>query len=140
MRGFRPLSLAVATGNTVNQQPTSGNTLNNSTVSQAFTKTDAKIALSVRTKIAKGLLKSSEDDESDHDALWFAYSQKSYWQVFNKDLSRPFRSTDFEPEAIYVYPHQIALSGGLNYRLSGAEVVHQSNGQSLPLSRSWNRA
>lgn len=140
VRGFRPLSLAVATGNTVNQQPTSGNPLNNGVVSQPFSRTDAKIALSVRTKIAKGLLKSSEDDESDHDSLWFAYSQKSYWQVFNKDLSRPFRSTDFEPEAIYIYPHQIALPLGWNYRLSGAGVVHQSNGQSLPLSRSWNRA
>ena len=140
VRGFRPLSLAVATGNTVNQQPTSGNALNNGTVRQPFSKTDAKIELSVRTKIAKGLLKSSEDDESDHDSLWFAYSQKSYWQVLNKDLSRPFRSTDFEPEALYVYPHQIALPLGWNYRLSGAGVVHQSNGQSLPLSRSWNRA
>jgi phospholipase A1 len=140
VRGFRPLSLAVATGSNVNRQPTSGNTLNNGTLAQGFSKTDAKIALSVRTKIAKGLLKSDEADESDHDSLWFAYSQKSYWQVFNKALSRPFRSTDFEPEAIYIYPHQIALPGGWNYRLTGAGVVHQSNGQSLPLSRSWNRA
>ena len=140
VRGLRPLSLAVSTGNTVNQQPTSGNPLNNAAVLRPFSKTDAKIELSVRTKVAKGLLKSSEDDESDHDSLWFAYSQKSYWQVFNKDLSRPFRSTDFEPEAIYIYPHQIKLPLGWNYRLSGAGVVHQSNGQSLPLSRSWNRA
>ena len=139
-RGFRPLSLAVATGNTVNQWPTSDNPLNNPTVSQPYSRTDAKIELSVRTKIAKGLLKSDGDMESDHDSLWFAYSQKSYWQVFNKSLSRPFRSTDFEPEAIYIYPHQIGLPGGWNYRLSGAGVVHQSNGQALPLSRSWNRA
>ena len=140
VRGFRPLSLAVATGHDVNRLPTSGNAANNATVTQPFSKTDAKIELSVRTKIAKGLFKSSEDDESDHDSLWFAYSQKSYWQVFNKDLSRPFRSTDFEPEAIYIFPHQIALPLGWSYRLSGAGVVHQSNGQSLPLSRSWNRA
>lgn len=139
-RGFHPLTLAVSTAGTVNQQPTSGNPLNNAVVPQGFSKTDAKIELSVRTKIAKGLFKSSDDDESDHDSLWFAYSQKSYWQVFNKELSRPFRSTDFEPEAIYIYPHQIGLPFGWNYRLTGAGVVHQSNGQSLPLSRSWNRA
>ena len=140
VRGYRPLTLAVSTSNTINKQPTSGNPLNNAVIPQAFNKPDAKIELSVRTKIAKGLLTSGDDDDSNHDSLWFAYSQKSYWQVFNKDLSRPFRSTDFEPEAIYIYPHQIALPFGFNYRLTGAGVVHQSNGQSLPLSRSWNRA
>ena len=140
LRGYRPLNVAVSTGNTINQLPSSGNPQNSAVVPQRFGKTDAKIELSVRTKVAKGLFKSSETDESDHDSLWFAYSQKSYWQVFNKELSRPFRSTDFEPEAIYIVPHQIELPFGWNYRLSGAGVVHQSNGQSLPLSRSWNRA
>jgi len=72
VRGYRPLTLAASTANTVNQKPTSGNPLNNAVVSQAFNKPDAKIELSVRTKIAKGLFKGSEDEESDHNSLLFA--------------------------------------------------------------------
>lgn len=47
--------------------------------------------------------------------------------------------TDHEPEVVYIYPHQIPLADGWSYRLSGLGLVHQSNGQALPLSRSWNR-
>jgi phospholipase A1 len=80
------------------------------------------------------------DNAPLRDSLWFGYTQQSYWQLFNGDVSRPFRSTDHEPELIYVFPHFISLPGGWTYRMSAAGVVHQSNGQSLPLSRSWNRA
>ena len=54
------------------------------------------------------------DEDDDHDSLWFAYSQQSYWQLFSLAISRPFRSTDHEPEVIYIYPPQIALMGGWN--------------------------
>src|SRR5690606_17517913 len=67
------------------------------------------------------------------------YTQQSHWQLFNKKISRPFRSTDHEPELTYIFPHFLSLPGGWTYRMSGAGLVHQSNGQSLPLSRSWNR-
>ncbi|GAB3472879.1 hypothetical protein GCM10011496_24760 [Polaromonas eurypsychrophila] len=40
---------------------------------------------------------------------------------------------------VYIYPHMIDLPGGWKYRLGGLGPTHQSNGQSLPLSRSWNR-
>ncbi len=93
----------------------------------------------MRTKVAKGLLKNGDNDDDDHDSVWFGYTQQSYWQLFNGAISRPFRTTDHEPEVLYIYPHQIPLAGGWNYRLSGLGLVHQSNGQSLPLSRSWNR-
>ena len=135
IRGYRPISLAVVMSGGVNS-PSATDAASRLPYQHAET----KIQLSVRTKIAKGLLKSGTADGDDQDSLWFGYSQQSYWQLFNKDLSRPFRSTDHEPEVLYIYPHQIALPGGWNYRLSGLGLVHQSNGQSDPLSRSWNRA
>src|SRR5699024_5268672 len=65
---------------------------------------------------------------------------QSYWQVFTPALSRPFRSTDHEPEIMYIRPVQSAMPGEWRWRIAGVGLVHQSNGQSLPLSRSWNRA
>ena len=139
LRGYRPITLAVVTADSTNTQPSSPSMGHTAAAAVPYTRTETKIQLSVRTKIAKGLLKNGPEDDDDHDSLWFGYTQQSYWQLFNSNLSRPFRSTDHEPEVIYVYPHQIALSSGWNYRLSGIGLVHQSNGQSLPLSRSWNR-
>ena len=97
-----------------------------------------RLALSVRTKLAGGLLTPAGG--TLRDSLWAAYTQQSYWQVFNGSLSRPFRNTDHMPELIYVYPTTLKLPGGWLWRYSGIGLAHQSNGQSDPLSRSWNRA
>ena len=135
IRGYRPMSLAFAMSGGVNPPPLIG-----AGTPPDYKHAETKIQLSVRTKVAKGLLKSGDADADDQDSLWFGYSQQSYWQLFSGNISRPFRTTDHEPEVIYVYPHQIALPGGWNYRLSGVGLVHQSNGQSEQLSRSWNRS
>ena len=134
LRGYRPITMGFVMSGGVSPPPdTEG--VNR----PGYRHAETKIQLSVRTKLAKGLLKSGDKDEDDQDSVWFGYTQQSYWQLFSPSISRPFRSTDHEPELIYVYPHQIALPGGWNYRLSGLGLVHQSNGQSNPLSRSWNR-
>jgi phospholipase A1/A2 len=137
IRGYRPISLAVATANSVNTQPSSP-TNGPTAAATAYNRTELKINLSVRTKIGSGLLRSGDD--ALRDSLWFGYTQQSYWQLFNGSISRPFRATDHEPEFIYVFPHNLPLPGGWSYRMTGLGLVHQSNGQSLPLSRSWNRA
>ena len=136
-RGYRPLYAAVATMDKVNRQPSSPSPGHAATTSTAYRDTEMRVQLSVRTKVAQGLL--VHDASSRKDSLWFAYTQQSAWQLFSGQISRPFRNTDHEPELIYVYPNDKHLAGGWRWRYSGAGLVHQSNGQSLPLSRSWNR-
>ncbi len=137
IRSYRPISLSLIGSDSVNQQPGSTNPLNNAASAQPYRVSETRIQLSVRTKILQGLL--TQGHPTARDSLWFGYSQQSYWQLFTPQISRPFRSTDHEPEIVYVYPTDAQLPGGWRLRYSGVGLVHQSNGQSLPLSRSWNR-
>jgi phospholipase A1/A2 len=136
IRGYRPMSLAVSSADNLNSAPSSPTRA--APAATSYNHTELKINLSVRTKVASGLLRSGDDPL--RDSIWFGYTQQSYWQILNTGISRPFRATDHEPELIYVYPHALPLPAGWTYRLSGLGLVHQSNGQGLPLSRSWNRA
>jgi phospholipase A1 len=137
IRGYNPISLSWVGADSVNKQPTSPAPDHSATSVTNFTNTEMRIALSVRTKIAKGLL--TRDLPLMRDSLWFGYSQQSNWQLFSGDLSRPFRTTDHEPELIYILPTDAPLPWGWRLRYSGISFNHQSNGQPLPLSRSWNR-
>jgi phospholipase A1 len=137
LRGYKPLSLMWSTATGVNKQPDSPQVGHTATTSLNYQGYETLIQLSVRTKVAKGLLVS---DGERKDALWFGYTQKSFWQLFNADLSRPFRATDHEPEVMYIFPTNHDLGNGWNWRYAGLSLNHQSNGQTLPLSRSWNRA
>ncbi len=136
-RGYRPISVSVVGADTVNRQPTSDNPNNNATSAVDYRRAEMRVQLSVRTKLASGLLTGHGERR---DSLWAGYTQQSYWQLFSPDISRPFRNTDHEPEFMYVYPTDAALPFGWRWRYSGIGLVHQSNGQSDPLSRSWNRA
>ena len=137
IRGYRPISLSWIGSTSVNTQPTSPAPQHTALTAQPYSTSETRIALSVRTKIMQGLL--THNQALKRDSLWFGYTQQSYWQLFNGDLSRPFRTTDHEPEITYIYPTDAQLLGGWRWRYSGASLVHQSNGQTLPLSRSWNR-
>ncbi|MDO9278092.1 MAG: phospholipase A [Polaromonas sp.] len=137
IRGYRPLSFTVIGSNTVNEQPSSSAANHTALAPVNYSNTETRLQLSMRTKVAQGLL--THGDSERKDSLWFAYSQQSYWQVFSSNISRPFRTTDHEPELVYVYPTDARLPFDWRLRYSGVGLVHQSNGQSLPLSRSWNR-
>jgi phospholipase A1 len=136
LRGYRPVSISVVGADSVNTLPSSP-TNGSPAAATAYSVSEMKLNLSVRTKLASGLL--HREGQPLSDSVWFAYSQQSYWQLFNGGISRPFRATDHEPEVIYVFGHNRPLPAGWTYRMSGAGLVHHSNGQSLPLSRSWNR-
>ena len=136
-RGYRPITVSVVAGSNVNRQPTSDAEGNSATESTPYRRTENRIQLSVRTKLAQGLL--TQGHPTLKDSVWFGYTQQSYWQLFTPEISRPFRATDHEPEVMYVYPTTAQLPFGWKWRYSGIGLVHQSNGQSKPLSRSWNR-
>ena len=96
---------------------------------------DVKLQISLRAKMAEGLFLPDAD-------LWFAYTGRSRWQLWNQADSSPFRNTDYQPEAIYVVPiseQTNILPAGWRWRMVQLGLVHQSNGQTEPLSRSWNR-
>jgi phospholipase A1 len=135
-RGYRPFSVSFSGATHKPGVPTSPSPDHTGTAID-YQASEMRIGLSVRTKLAEGLL--TKNDPSRKDSLWFAYSQLSTWQLFNGAISRPFRTTDHEPELMYVYPTDFKLPGGWRWRYSGLGLVHQSNGQSLPYSRSWNR-
>jgi phospholipase A1 len=70
--------------------------------------------------------------------LQFAFTTTSWWQAYNSDISAPFRETNYEPEVILNYHHRWSLLG-LAVEETTLSFNHQSNGQTGPLSRSWNR-
>lgn len=138
IRGYRPISLSWIAADSVNRQPRSPAPGRTAETALGYRSIETRIQLSVRTKIAQGLL--TQQQPQRRDSLWFAYSQQSNWQIFSGALSRPFRTTDHEVELTYIYPSEAQLPLGWRLRYSGLSLVHQSNGQPLPLSRSWNRA
>ncbi len=70
--------------------------------------------------------------------LVFGYTQQSYWQAFNTEISSSFRETDYEPEIMWVFtrPRQ---ADSLVTREIVVGFSHHSNGGNQPQSRSWNR-
>jgi len=92
---------------------------------------ELKFQLSFKMKVAQGLFGNKGD-------LWIGYTQSSRWQVYNYALSRPSRETNYEPEVLLSFATDYHILG-LNGKLLTFGMVHQSNGRSDPLSRSWNR-
>lgn len=60
-----------------------------------------------------------------------AFTQKSFWQIYDSDNSRPFRETNYNPE--------IFIRFGGKYSFLDLGYEHESNGRGEPESRSWDR-
>jgi phospholipase A1 len=100
-----------------------------------FRNAEAKFQLSLRTKVLQDVLFPQAD-------LWLAYTQEAMWQLYDGRDSSPFRNTDYQPEMIYIVPTPKTwreLPLGWQWRYTQLGLAHESNGQSDPLSRSWNR-
>jgi phospholipase A1 len=90
---------------------------------------EATMQFSFKTKLAQRIF--------GRGALWLGYTQKSYWQVYNAEYSRPFRETNYEPEIIFNYPVKFDF---LKMKMLGFAFNHQSNGrEGHKFTRSWNR-
>lgn len=92
---------------------------------------EAKYQISFKVPLLTGIF-------DDRTTFWFGYTQKSFWQVYNQDESAPFRETNYEPELFFRHTLNWDIGPGT---LSAVSIGfnHQSNGQSEPRSRSWNR-
>ena len=114
-----------------NRQPMSGNPAYSLPSPVDYNNYEAKFQLSLKTKIFQRMFWG-------HGDLWVAYTQQAHWQVYNEKLSRPFRELNYEPEIILNFATNFSLLG-FKTRMLGVSLTHQSNGRTLPLSRSWNR-
>ena len=132
IRAYQPVYLLPAFWTSdKNELPSSPNENNTVKDQQNLTSTEAKYQLSFKTKAWENIFGNNGD-------LWLGYTQSSRWQVYNSEESRPFRETNYEPEASLMFHTNYKLLG-LNGHLLGLTLNHQSNGRSDPLSRSWNR-
>ena len=90
-------------------------------------KTEANFQISIKVPLFRNFLNSKA-------TLFFGYTQNSFWQVYNKEHSAPFRETNYQPELFLNWNLDKKVLKKI--RLS---FVHQSNGQDVGKSRSWNK-
>lgn len=133
IRGYKPVYvMPVFLTSNQNNMPTSPNPDNRvAGKGEQLQNAETKFQLSLKAKVWQGVFGDAGD-------LWVGYTQSSRWQVYNAKLSRPFRETDYEPEAMLVFGTHYNVFGWEG-RLLGIGVNHQSNGRGDPQSRSWNR-
>lgn len=100
-------------------------------LSNGLSKGELEFQLGFKMKVVETVFEKPVD-------IWFGYTQNSFWQATNDEASSPFRETNYQPEVMVVTPLNFSVLG-TNLRFLNLGFVHQSNGQSSTLSRSWNR-
>lgn len=98
---------------------------------QALDRTEVELQLSIKILLREGII-------NNNGHLYLGYTNHAWWQLYNRDISAPFRETNHQPELILSFTNDWDIWGFRNV-LNEAILNHQSNGQSGLLSRSWNR-
>lgn len=106
-----------------NQASTEGN--------EIAQRAEFKFQLSIRFPLWLNVFGSGGD-------LNFAYTGTAWWQAYDANRSRPFRETNHEPAVFLSFDVDWPVLGS-HLRRVNIGINHQSNGQKLPTSRSWNR-
>jgi phospholipase A1/A2 len=132
LTAYKPVyMLPVVWSSSPNYTPSRENEPESTVDSIPLNATEFKFQLSFKVKAIQGLFKGRGD-------FWIGYTQSSRWQLYNSEISRPFRETNYEPEFLLSFRTNYKVLG-FTGRLLTLALVHQSNGRSEPLSRSWNR-
>ena len=92
---------------------------------------EAQFQISIKVPLYANFLHSGGD-------LFTAYTQNSYWQVYNTERSSPFRETNYMPELFMEWQPEKKF-GDSKLLWTRLALIHQSNGQDVGQSRSWNR-
>ena len=88
-----------------------------------YKKFEVKLQISAKASIFKDLFWGV--------GMYFAYTQKSFFQMYSHSISSPFRSTDYNPEFTLYKPFDFGLNVRFGYK-------HLSNGDAGNDSRSIN--
>ena len=94
--------------------------------------TETKFQVSMKFPLVEDLLGENQGD------IYAAYTNRSFWQVYDRSGSSPFRETNHEPEIWFSWNTDWRFAG-FNNRALRVGLNHQSKGRSGDLSRSWNR-
>ncbi len=92
---------------------------------------ESQFQLSLKVPLAVGLF-------GDRMDLYGAYTNRSFWQMYDSENSEPFRETNHEPELWVQFRNDWKIWGMTN-SVNSFGWIHQSNGRSGDFSRSWNR-
>ena len=92
---------------------------------------EAQFQISLKVPLARNLF-------GNHMDIYAAYTNRSFWQMYNREHSEPFRETNHEPEMWLQFRNTWSPYGFTN-AVNAVGFIHQSNGQAGSQSRSWNR-
>ena len=132
--------LLVTQTNNTNDRPQSPNRISNE--DRNLDPQDLKFQISLKSELLNNIPLIRSLPYVTSSRIWGAYTQQSYWQIFNGSASRPLRENNYEPEVILSLGIDNEVNGERKKyipRLLNLGLVHQSNGRSNPQSRSWNR-
>lgn len=91
--------------------------------------TEVKFQISIKKRLFDDLFLKDLD-------LYFAYTQQSFWQLYDSENSKPFRESNYAPSLYLSYPLK---AYDLFFERVNFGYLHQSNGGDLEHSRSWDR-